>query len=116
MKTFCNIAMCALATIIASPVAAFLINLIIDLAVWLEYFASSISFISVIQKPYNDIGWVIISAVITKFLVPFAGAYQVLEFGGGTKYTWPPAVSFFLFSMFCAVHNAYFYIHVFSGK
>jgi len=116
MNTLKNIALCVLITIIASPVAAILINFIIDLSIWLEYFISSISFIFVGNKAYSDIGWLIISAAIIKFLVPFYGAYTILEFGDGSKYTWPPAISFFLIAMFLAVQNVYFYMNIISSN
>ena len=114
MKTFKNIVLCVLATVIASPAAAFLINLIIDLFVWLEYFASSITF--VVDRVNNGVGWVVISAAIAKFLVPFYGASTIVKFGDGSKYTWPPAVSFFLFAAFFAAHNVYFLMTVVSSN
>ncbi len=116
MKTFKNIALCALATIIASPIAAFLINFIIDVLVWIEYIASTITLSIVGDRYQNDIGWMIVSAGIVKFFVPFVGAFNIVDFGGGSKYTWPPAVSFFLFAMYIAVHNVYFYMNMVNSN
>lgn len=115
MTTLKNAVLCVLATIIASPAAAFVINFAIDALVWLDYFAGSIGSM-IIQKSPNDIGWVIISASIAKFSVPFVGTAKIVEIGNGSKYTWPPAVSFFLFAAFLAIHNVYFLMTVASSS
>jgi hypothetical protein len=115
MKTFMNIVLCVLATIIASPAAAVLINLIIDMSVWLSYFASSITFV-VVDRVNNDIGWAVISASIAKFFVPFYGASTIVELGNGSKYTWPPAVSFFLSAVLLATYNVYFLMTMVSSN
>jgi hypothetical protein len=120
MKTFRNIVLCALATIIVSPVAAFLINFVIDFFIWIEFwvehFMRPITTSIVGHNSQSDIGWTIISASIAKFAIPFVGASNIVDFGGRSKYTWPPAVSFFLFSMYCAVHNVYFYMNMVSSN
>jgi len=119
MKTFKNIMLCALATIVGSPLASLLINLVIDMLIWLEtvasYITASISF-GPVQGHYSDVGWLVIVAGIVKFFVPFVGAVNIVNFGEGSKYTWPPAVSFFLFSMYFAIHNVYYYMNVFSNN
>ena len=115
MTTLKNTLLCVLATIIAAPIGAFLTNLAIDALVWLAYFAESIT--SALFYSYsNNIGWIIISASISRVAVPFVGASKIVEVGNGSKYTWPPAVSFFLFSMFFAVHNVYFLMNVVSNN
>ena len=115
MTTLKNTLLCVLATIIASPVTAFLTNLAIDALIWLTYFAESITSV-LVHRSHNDIGWVIISTSITRFAVPFVGASKIVEVGNGSKYTWPPAVSFFLFSMFFAVNNVYFLMNTVSNN
>ena len=114
MKTFKHIMLCALATIVGSPAAAFLIYFIIDMFIWLEALAihitSNLSFFGSLQRTYTDIGWIVIATAIAKFLIPFYGAAEIVKFGKGNKFTWPPAVSFFLFSMICAIHNVYWYM------
>lgn len=115
MKTFMNIVLCVLATIIASPAAAVLTNLIIDMTVWLSYFASSITSV-VVHRVNNDVGWAVISAAGAKFFVPFYGASTIAELGNDSKYTWPPAVSFFLSAMLLATYNVYFLMTMVSSN
>jgi len=116
MKTFKNIMLCALATFVGSPVAAFLMNFIIDILIWLEALAShitvSVDFFGLGRGDYTDIGWAVITAAITKFFIPFVGAVNIVNFGEGSKYTWPPAVSFFLFSMLFAIYNVFYYMNL----
>lgn len=115
MKTFKNIMLCALATFVGSPVASFLMNLFIDMLIWLEALASHITASIGFgrgQGTYSDIGWLVIVAAIAKFFIPFVGAVNIVNFGEGSKYTWPPAVSFFLFSMLFAIYNVFYYMNL----